>query len=402
MAAIAALACASCGGDDGPPSPSPTASPTPSPTPTPTPTPRSVIGLNQSAALATFADPWALAILPDGRFLVTQRRSPGTLSIVTQTGTVTAVNGVPTSIGLLDVALAPDFATSRAIYFSYMVHDLSAERVGRAKDEPNLFPERMMVARATLTESNGNVSLTAMTEIFRQVPTIVTFEGSGEPGGRIAFSPDGRYLYLTSGDRQELDKDFLFSLSNNLGKVVRLFPDGTIPPDNPFVNQAGARGEIWTLGHRNHYGLAFAPDGRLWSSEMGPMGGDEFNLILPNRNYGWPAVSNGDFYTGNPIPDHAPGDGFEAPKVSWTPVIAPAGMLFYKGSEFSEWRGDALLTGLASKTLVRIRTNGDSAQEVQRFDMGTRIRAIAEAPNGSLWILTDGTAGELRRITPVF
>lgn len=404
LIAAIALACASCGdgGSNGGPGPLPTPAPTPTPTPSPPPPPKPVTAVTQSTAIAAIANPWALEVLPDTRFLVTRRSNPGALSLITPAGAITPVSGLPASIGMLDVALAPDFAVSRMIYFTYMVRDPSAARLGRAKDDPALFPERMTLATARLTEDSGGASLTSVTELFRQQPTIVAFAGSGEPGGRITFSPDGRYLFLTSGDRQELDKDFLFSLDNNLGKIIRIFPDGTVPPDNPYVGQAGARSEIWSLGHRNQYGLAFAPDGRLWSSEMGPMGGDELNLIFSARNYGWPAVSNGDHYSGDPIPDHAAGDGFEAPRFSWSPVISPAGMIFYKGNEFADWRGDILLTGLSSKALIRVRLTGDTAQEVQRFNLNVRTRDIAEGQDGSLWIITDGSGGELRRITPVF
>jgi glucose/arabinose dehydrogenase len=346
--------------------------------------------------------PWALKVLPDGRILVTQRTAPGALSIVTPAGAVTAVTGLPGNVGMLDIELAPDFAASNVIYFSFMVRDLSALRIGRYESDPCCVPERMVVARARLVEGGSSASLSDLQEIFRQQPTITTYPDSGEPGGRITFSPDGRYVFITSGDRQEYDTRLLQTLANNIGCIVRIFPDGSIPPDNPFVSNAGARSEIWTWGHRNPYGLVFAPDGKLWSSEMGPMGGDELNLILPGRNYGWPVVSNGDFYDGTPIPDHSPGDGFEAPKESWTPVIAPAGMLFYKGDEFADWRGDIIITGLASKSLVRVRLNGTTASEVQRFDMGARTRDIAEGADGSLWIITDGSVGQLRRITPQF
>jgi glucose/arabinose dehydrogenase len=342
-------------------------------------------------------------MLPDGRFLITQRSATGGLNIVTQDGAITPISGLPTNIGVLDVELAPDFTTSHMIYFSYMVRDTSEPRVGRAKDDLTTFPERMMVARATLAEASGAASLSGVSEIFRQVPTICTFPGSGEPGGRIAFSPDGQKVFITSGDRQELDSTFLFSLDNNLGKTVRLNLDGSIPSDNPYVGTAGARGEIWTLGHRNQYGLIFIPDGRLIESEMGPNGGDELNVILPAKNYGWPAVSYGDNYgTGGPLPKPAPGDGFEPSPLTWTPVIAPAGMLLYKGDQFPNWKGDLLLTGLASKALVRVHIDGATATEVQRINVGARTRDIVEGPGGALWIITDGTAGELRKITPVF
>lgn len=399
---VSALALSGCGGSDAGGSNVSIGSPSPSPTPTATPTPKAITGIQQSAAIATFDAPWAMTFLPDGRMLVTQRSATGALSVVTTEGLVVPVTGLPSNIGVLDVELSPDFVSTGRIFFSYMIRDLTAPRVGRAKDEPGLFPERMAVARARLVIGRSDAQLQDLQVVFQQDPTIVTYVGSGEPGGRLAFSPSGQHLYITSGDRQELDKTLLFSTANTLGKIIRIHPDGSIPTDNPFVATVGAKGEIWTLGHRNQYGLAFAPDGRLWSSEMGPKGGDELNLVKTGLNYGWPAVSNGDHYSGDIIPDHAPGDGFEAPKISWTPVIAPSGMIFYSGNVFADWKGDILLTGLQSHGIVRVRVTGETAQEVQRVDLGTRIREIEQGPDGALWILTDGTAGELRKLTPQF
>jgi glucose/arabinose dehydrogenase len=396
----AALLLCGCGGAASPGQSGGTPSPTPTVSPTPTPT-APVTGVSQSAAIGVFDQPWAIDVLPDGRFLVTQRNATGALSLITAAGTITPVSNLPVTIGLLDIQLSSDFSSSRRIYFSSMVRDLAAPRVGRAAADASLFPERMVVFSATLVEGAGTASLTNVSEIFRQVPTIVTFPGSGEPGGRITIAPDGMLL-ITSGDRQELDSAFLFAMDNTIGKIVRIRTDGTVPSDNPFVGIAGARPEIWTLGHRNPYGLAFAPNGQLWSSEHGPKGGDEFNLITRGSNYGWPMVSNGDNYVGPTIPDHAPGDGFAAPAVSWTPVIAPGGMLFYTGNRSADWRGDAILAGLSSKALVRVRISGTTAAEVQRIDIGTRVRDLVQTPDGSLYILTDGSAGELRRIDPVF
>lgn len=412
VAIAAVLACAACGGDGdsstpiAAPAPTPTPSPTPAPAPTPTPPPappRAITGLSQSADMATFTNPWALKVLPDGRFLVTQNSDPGGLILVSQDGAVqTRITNVPNSIGMLDVVLAPDFATSRNIVFSYIVRDTGAPRVGRGKDDMSVFPERLTVAKAKIAESSGSAQLTDVKEIFRQEPTIVALKGSGEFGGRIVYTFDDRFLIISSGDRQELDSNFLFDLTNNIGKMIRLNADGSVPAGNPYASSPGSRPEIWTIGHRNAYGLVFTPDTRLWSSEMGPKGGDELNIILPGRNYGWPAVSNGDNYDGSPRVRHTPGDGYEGPRISWTPVIAPAGMIYYGGEEFADWRDSLLLTGLQSKGIVRVRTSGDDAQEVQRVDLGVRVRDIAQGPNGSLYIITDGSAGALRRLTPLF
>jgi len=397
LAISALLLLASCGGDDGAPPTVPTA---PTPTPTPTPTPRPVAGVTKEAAIATFVSPWALAMLPDGRFLVTQRVNGGALSVVSPAGQIIAVMGLPANIGLLDVKLGADFAANGTLFFSYMERDVNAPRVGRGAADPALFPERMRVARAQLATSGTTAQLQNVAPIYAQEPFITTFTGSGEPGGRIALSPN--HVFITSGDRQELDRILLFGLDNDLGKTIRLNLDGSVPADNPFINTPGARPGIWSFGHRNHYGLAFAADGRLWSSEMGPKGGDEFNLVTRGLNYGWPAVSNGNQYDGSDIPDHAPGDGFEAPKFSWTPVIAPAGMIFYSGRLFEDWTGDAILAGLQSKGLVRVRVTGNAATEVQRIDLGERARDVVQAADGSIWVLSDGTAGKLYRVTPTF
>lgn len=397
----AVMLCASCGGGS-PGSGGGTTVGVPAPTPTPTPTPPPpVTGVTVEAPLATFSAPWSLAPLPDGRFLVTQRSNPGALFVVGRDGTKLAVDGLPANIGLLDVKLAADFATSGFIYLSYMERDVTAPRFGRAAGDPAFFPERMAVLRARLSIGSTVAQLQLASTIFRQEPYIVTYSGSGEPGGRIAPSPDGRYVFITSGDRQELDASLLFSTANTLGKTIRILPDGQVPADNPFASQPGGAA-IWSLGHRNAYGLAFAPDGTLWSSEMGPAGGDELNQIRRGENYGWPAVSNGNHYDGGNIPDHAPGDGFAAPAISWTPVIAPAGMIFYSGTMFGDWRGDAILTGLQSRGLVRVRLSGSTATEMQRISLGERVRDVAQAADGSLWVLTDGSAGKLQRLTPTF
>jgi glucose/arabinose dehydrogenase len=362
--------------------------------------------VTQSAAIATFDSPFALAFLPDGRMLVTQRSTTYAISdgmsLVTQAGVVTRVDGVPASIGVLDVKVAPDYATSGMIYFTYMVEDTSVDRVGRGADDPTLFPQRVEAARGKLTIVGDQPTLSDVQVLFRQNPAIVSLPGSGEPGGRMTFSPDGLDLYISSGDRQELDANFLFSLTNNIGKIIRIHPDGGIPADNPFVSTAGALPEIYTLGHRNPYGLVFAPDGTLWESEMGPKGGDELNVIKPGLNYGWPAVSYGNNYDDSPIPKPAPGDGYEPAKLWWTPVIAPAGMIFYSGDMFGDWKGDIILTGLQSQGLVRVRITNGTPVERQRISLGARTRDVAQAPDGSLWIITDGPAGQLYKLTPVF
>lgn len=349
-------------------------------------------GLNQAnpdipfklAAVATFEYPWALAFLPDGRLLVTEK--PGKLFITTQSGKKIAVAGVPKVYysgqnGLLDVAVSPGFARDQVIYFTYV--------------EPQSGGGALALARAQLDETGGTPRLAKLAVIWRQTPV----SSRGQPGGIIAFSPDGRHLFLTVGDRQEPETAQDPDLAR--GKILRLNLDGSTPKDNPMAAQGGVRAQIWTTGHRNPYGLAFAPDGRLWSDEMGPRGGDELNLIVPGRNYGWPVVSNGDNYSGIPIPRHSTRPEFEAPVVYWTPVIAPAGLAFYDGSLFPAWRGSAFIGGLVEKGLVRIAFDGrGGAKEADRWALGHRIRDVAVASDGAIWLIEDESVGRLLRLTP--
>ncbi|WP_374145709.1 PQQ-dependent sugar dehydrogenase [Sphingomonas sp. 28-63-12] len=377
--------------------------PTPSPTPTPTPTPITAVN---AQAVATFVAPWSMAFLPDGRILVTERPptatvanpvESGRLHIVTQAGVVSApLTGLPDNVGLLDVVLDPAYGSNRTIYISFMERDPAAARFGRNASDATVDPAGLAVARVVLSSAANDV--VSATVIWRQFPKVVAFAGSGEPGGRMAFSPDGNYLFIAAGDRQEFEP--VQSLDNTLGKIVRIFPDGRIPTDNPFVGRAGAKPEIWTLGHRNPYGLAFNASGQLWENEHGPKGGDEFNLIKPGANYGWPNVSYGDNYDGGLIPKPAPGDGFAMSALFWTPSVAPSGLIFYSGSLFADWRGDAIVSGLQSKGLIRVRTSGEAAAEVQRLDLGARIRSIVQGPDGSLWVLEDQPTGRLLKLTP--
>ncbi|QGP80899.1 PQQ-dependent sugar dehydrogenase [Sphingobium sp. CAP-1] len=401
----ACLALTGCGGGSADSAPV-------TPTPTPTPPPRAITGVT-STPVATFAAPWSLAFLPDGRMLVTERPASatklanptesGSLRLVSATGTLSdPIEGLPANIGLLDVKLDPAYASNGLIYISYMERDSSAPRVGRNAGEAGVDPAGLALVRGTLRFTGSGARLDNASIIWRQAPKIVANIGSGEPGGRIAFSPDGRYLFLAAGDRQELDKSLLFALDNTLGKIIRIYPDGAVPSDNPYRAQAGALPEIWSIGHRNPYGLAFDGKGLLWENEMGPKGGDELNRIDARTNYGWPAVSYGDNYDGSPITKPATGDGYAPSTFWWTPVIAPSDMIFYTGTQFADWRGDAIITGLQSRGLVRMRINGDSATEMQRIDMGARIRAVAQAPDGALWVLEDQPSGRLLKLAPIF
>ena len=221
---------------------------------------------------------------------------------------------------------------------------------------------------------------------------------------------DAGYLWISSGDRQKFTP--AQDLQSNLGKVLRLRDDGSVPDDNPFVDYSerdplvddeGVYGQIWSLGHRNPLGIAFDLDGQLWNIEMGPAGGDELNRVVRGGNYGYPVVSNGDHYDGREIPDHDTRPEFNAPAAWWTPVISPGNLMFYRGSLFQDWRGNALVAGLSSRAIVRIEIDGDSAREVARYDMGARIRSVVEAPDGALWVLEDergDSGGRLLRLTP--
>jgi glucose/arabinose dehydrogenase len=334
-------------------------------------------------AVAAFDTPWAIAFLPDGRMLVTEK--PGRMFLVTQGGEKTAIDGVPEvaasgQIGLLDIAAAPDFAASGLIYFTYT----------EAADGGT----RLVLARATLAASDGKARLGDAAPIWRQTPV----GGRGHPGGIIAFDPEGQHLFLTVGERQ-LGKPAQ-DPQQARGKLLRLNLDGSTPSDNPQAAQGGVPGQTWTLGHRNPYGLAFAGDGKLWLHEMGPRGGDELNLIEAGKNYGWPIVSNGDNYDGSKIPRHATRPDFAAPLLYWNPIVAPAGLVFYEGAMFPQWRGSALIGGLAVGALIRLTFSGGQPDEADRWDMGNRIRDVAVAPDGAVWLIEDDNPGRLLRLTP--
>ena len=374
----------------------------------------------QQTTVATLPAPWAMAFLPDGRMLVTERpptgaslanlgsegnvaqvSQSGNIRIVTQSGAVSVpITGMPGNIGVLDVELSPDFAQNRVVYFSFMERDPLAPQIGRAAGEAGIDPAGIAVARAVLNLDNPSApTFTDTSVIWRQLPKIISYPGSGEPGGRLTFSPDGDYLYVTAGDRQEFGQ--VQTLDNTLGKIIRLYPDGTVPTDNPFAGVAGALPEIWTLGHRNAYGLAFGTDGLLWENEMGPRGGDELNLIRAGANYGWPFVSYGNHYDGGLIPKPAPGDGYAASAAYWTPSIAPSGMISYTGGAFPDWQKDFIISGLQAKGLVIVAVNGTTASEIARIDLGFRTRDVVQGPDGSLWVLFDQPDGRLVKLSPL-
>ncbi len=352
--------------------------------------------------LATLEYPWGMAVLPDGRVLVTEK--PGRLRIWQNGQLSNPVEGVPSVVyrgpsdqgGLLDVEADPNFATNHLIYVSYAEADptgLKLPETGELRfgsvDLTDSIVRGGAVARGRL---DGN-QLRDVQVIWRQVPKT---GGRGHFGNRLVFGPDGK-LYITSGERMRFDP--AASLKSNLGKVVRINSDGSIPADNPFAGVDTARGDIWSYGHRNMLAAAFDPTGRLFVFEMGPLGGDELNLIQRGRNYGWPFVSNGDNYAGPPIPDHPTRRDLTAPLRTWTPVIAPSGALFYSGAMFSGWRGSALVGGLATQSLVRFQLDGERVGTEERVFMGRRIRDVAQTPDGALLVIVDAKSGDLLRLT---
>ncbi|MEM1379843.1 MAG: PQQ-dependent sugar dehydrogenase [Pseudomonadota bacterium] len=337
--------------------------------------------------------PWAMNFLPDGRMLVTEKA--GQLLVVSQQGAVEMeVSGVPEvdfggQGGLGDVILHPDFETNGMIYISY-VEAGERNRRGAA------------VARGTLDLTAGTLSDVEV--IWRQNPKVT---GRGHFGHRMRFSPDGQHLFITSGERQKFNP--AQSMKMNLGKIIRLHPDGSIPEDNPFFDKGGVTAEIWTVGMRNPLGLDFDANGVLWETEMGPLAGDEFQRIERGKNYGYPVVSNGDHYSGREIPDHDTRPEFRAPDEWWAPpALSPSSLEIYEGTTFADWTGDALIGGLSSQALVRVTmdcdTDPDGICEEERYEMGMRIRGVVEGPSGNVFIIEDGGSrggdGRIFKLTP--
>ena len=382
--------------------------------------------------IGRFDQPFAMAFLPDGSLLVSEKG--GRLKLRWTSGKVTNVEDVPAVAaggqgGLLDVAVAPQRARTghAVIYLTY------------AEPAPD-GGSQLALARATLSAHGymGSEKFAPPPEdLAWQMPDlqVIWRSGSAGKGGQfgavIAFAPDGQSLFLASGERQRFtpaqDPD------QALGKIVHLTLDGKPWPGNPGAGKTGAASvgvidppantvaaksakartvpartpnttpaETWTSGHRNPYGLAFDAGGRLWEVEMGPKGGDELNLLLPGRNYGWPNASNGDNYDGTPIPDHRAGDGYEAPRAWWNPSISPGGMMIYSGAMFPEWRGSAFIAALSAEALIRVPLDGERAGVADQWSMGARIRDVAQAPDGAIWVLEDGergSGGRLLRLT---
>ena len=366
--------------------------------------------------VATFDLPWRVAFLPDGRMLVTEK--VGRLQLVTLQGNKTEVKGVPPVFhqgqnGLLGVFISPRYATDHGVYLTYV--------------EPGDYGGGLALGRARLELNGQGAALDGLKVLWRQMPS----GKGGQPGGQVAFSPDGKILFLTVGDRQRMTP--AQDPSQPVGKILRLTLEGKPAPGNPMEGKTGAASiplidpprdteaaktarvvstytfptpnltpaETWSSGHRTPYGLAFAPDGRLWEAEHGPRGGDELNLIEPGKNYGWPLVGYGKNYDGVSIPNPDTRPDLVKPVIYWDPVIAPGNLMFYNGSMFPQWNGTALIGGLASKVIDRITFDGQGGAKVaQRWDVGIRVRDIEEAPDGSLWMLEDARPGGMFHLTP--
>lgn len=333
--------------------------------------------------------PWALAQLPDGRWLVTER--PGRLRVIGSDGTLGApIEGLPPVLaerqgGLLDIALSPTFAEDRLIYWSYA--------------EPREGGAGTAVARGRLSDDDTRVEDVQV--IFRALPT---YDNAMHFGSRLVFDRAGR-LYVTLGERSDLEtRPQAQDPGSHLGKIVRVNADGSVPADNPLVGEAGARPEIWSLGHRNVQGAALHPGtGELWAVEHGARGGDELNVVRAGRNYGWPIIAYGIEYRGGPIGEGLTRrEGLEQPIYYWDPVIAPGGVAFYEADLVPEWRGDLFIAGLASRHLVRLVLDGERVVGEERLltDLGQRLRDVQVGADGALWVVTDEDDGQLVRLAP--
>jgi aldose sugar dehydrogenase len=361
--------------------------------------------------------PWRIAFLPDGRMLITEK--VGGLQLVTQRGAKIPVANIPAVLfkgqgGMLGVFISPHYASDHSVYLTY--------------SEPG-EPEgsSLALAKAQMKIGTATASLENLNVIWRDGER----GKGGQFGGAVAFSPDGNYLFLTVGDRQRMTP--AQDPNQPVGKILRLTLDGKPAPGNPMEGKTGAASvpvidppedteaaksapvirtynfpgpnltpsETWTMGHRTPYGLAFAPDGRLWEAEHGPKGGDELNLIEPGKNYGWPLVSYAVNYNEVPIPSPDTRSDLTKPVIYWTPIIAPGNLTFYNGKMFPQWKGSALISGMASEAILRITFDGKGeAKPAERWKVGRRIRDVEVAPDGALWLLEDQNPGGVFRVTP--
>ncbi len=343
--------------------------------------------LFESTEIASFNEPWAMTFLPSKSTEALITEKGGKLLLFEDGGKTSEVSGVPEvdyggQGGLGDIILSPNFVEDSTVYLSWAEageNDTRGAVVGMAK-----------------LNRDGSPKLEDLKIIWSQYPKV---KGRGHYSYRLAFSPDSKYLFIGSGERQKFDPSQ--DMDSNMGKIVRLYPDGSIPKDNPFYTEGNeVRSQIWSLGHRNILGIAFDDNGQLWNHEMGPAHGDEVNLVKSKANYGYPIVSNGDHYDGRDIPDHGEGDGFIAPKVFWNPTLAPSGLIAYNGDMFPEWKGSLILGGLAGQALVRLEIDGEKLTKADEWPMDARIREVEQGPDGALWVLEDGEGAKLRKLTP--
>lgn len=353
--------------------------------------------------LETFDSPWAMTFLSDGRALVTEKA--GALWLLDNDGQKAGEIGNLPEVraagqgGFGDIVAHPDFADNGVVFLSYVERDADDDSLSGA-----------VVERATLSLADDGGSLEGRERIWEQHPKVT---GNGHYSHRIAIAPDG-HLFITSGERQKFTP--AQNMDMNLGKIVRLNQDGSAPADNPFHGNGPVADQIWTLGHRNLLGIDFDADGQLWTHEMGPKGGDELNRIVRSENYGYPDVSEGSHYSGEPIPSHESNPAYENPALSWNPVISPSGFVIYDGDVFGDWSGNGLIGGLSSQALIRVsfeqaptdnlgQAPGDGetetiATEAERYSWDKRIREVEQGPDGSVYVLEDGVGGRLLRLAP--
>lgn len=340
--------------------------------------------------LSSFDNPWAMTFLPDGHSLVTEK--PGTMWLLDKNQQKRfSVSNVPSVTargqgGLGDVIIHPEFATNSTIYVSYVERDSKDDKFSGA-----------VIERATLNITENGASLSNRKLIWRQSPKVT---GNGHYSHRMAISPDG-YLFISSGERQKFTP--AQNMAMNLGKIVRLNDDGSVPEDNPFYGNGSVTEQIWTLGHRNPLGIDFDAEGNLWAHEMGPRHGDELNIIERGRNYGYPTVSQGDHYSGVKIPNHEDIPIFKSPEKAWVPAISPAGFIIYKGDKFDDWTGNGFIGGLSSKALVRVAIDKDeegkwNVEEAERYEWGKRVREVEQDNMGNIYVLEDKEGGRLIKL----